>query len=371
MHSGDGSANATAASVGSVAAPHASTETQGGFGQLLRVSLFNKLFLANAAIVAAVATAGGLLAVRAAGGAGIVALTTCFAVAGAGIVVSLCANAILVWVALKPLRELEATAAVVRTGNLAARAPASSLADDDLSRLSSTFNAVLDTAEDRARRLRELAIRAGMAAEEERKRLAGELHDGVAQTLAALNIRIRLARATADAQLRESVLDEVSGGIADVILELRRMARGLRPPALEMLGLAAAIRSHAQSVAEAAGIDVTIDAETVAGLMAPDEELSLYRILQESLSNVVQHSGAAVASVTIRRTDEAIELVVEDDGRGFDTSQSWSDERGLGLLSMEERAAVMGGTLEIRSEPGRGTQVRVTVPILQEAIHDG
>jgi two-component system sensor histidine kinase UhpB len=254
---------------------------------------------------------------------------------------------------------------------MAARAPTSPLADAELSRLSSTFNAVLDTAEDRAHRLRELAIRAGMAAEEERKRLAGELHDGVAQTLAALNIRIRLARATADPQLRESVLDEVSGGIADVILELRRMARGLRPPALEMLGLAAAIRSHAQAVAEAAGIDLTIEAETVAGLMAPDEELSLYRILQESLSNVVRHSGAATATVVLRRVHEQIELLIDDDGRGFDTTQSWTDDRGLGLLSMEERAAVMGGRLEIRSEPGRGTQVRVTVPILEEAIHDG
>jgi signal transduction histidine kinase len=352
------------------AAPRDARAADGGFAQLLRIPLFSKLFLANAAIVALVATAGGLLAVRVAGGTGTVALTW-LAVAGAGIAISLVANALIVWVALKPLRELEATADVVRGGNMAARAPTSPLADAELSRLSSTFNAVLDTAEDRAHRLRELAIRAGMAAEEERKRLAGELHDGVAQTLAALNIRIRLARATADPQLRESVLDEVSGGIADVILELRRMARGLRPPALEMLGLAAAIRSHAQAVAEAAGIDLTIEAETVAGLMAPDEELSLYRILQESLSNVVRHSGAATATVVLRRVHEQIELLIDDDGRGFDTTQSWTDDRGLGLLSMEERAAVMGGRLEIRSEPGRGTQVRVTVPILEEAIHDG
>jgi two-component system sensor histidine kinase UhpB len=287
-----------------------------------------------------------------------------------GILLSLVANGLIVWFALVPLRQLESTAARVSAGDFEVRAAASAIADPALERLVLTFNNVLDTAEDRSRRLREMAARVTAAAEEERRRVAGELHDGIAQSLAALNLRIRLARTAPDPQVRELALDEISGGISDAILELRRMARGLRPPALEMLGLAAAMSSHARSVGEAAGISTEFEADNVSGLLRPDAELSVYRIFQESLSNVVRHSGASHVNVHLKHWGDTITLTVQDDGRGFDAKRAYGDRTGLGLFGMQERAAIMGGTVEIRSERGRGTTVLLSVPIQEGSAND-
>lgn len=329
---------------------------------LLRIPLFHKLVIANAAILAVVGGITVLLTMRATA-QGEIPLWIALVVVTAGIVLSLTANALIVWFALVPLRQLEETAARVSAGNFQARATPSIIADPALERLVTTFNNVLDTAEDRSHRLREMAARVNAAAEEERRRVAGELHDGIAQSLAALNLRVRLARSAADPQLRALALDEISGGISDAILELRRMARGLRPPALEMLGLAAAMSSHARSVSEAAGIETGFEADDVSGMLSPDAELSLYRIFQESLSNVVRHSGASNVSVQLKRGERSIDLSVIDDGRGFDTTGAMRARRGLGLFGMEERAVFMGGTVEIRSVRGQGTSVFVSVPI--------
>jgi two-component system sensor histidine kinase UhpB len=285
---------------------------------------------------------------------------------------SLLANAAIVWVALQPLRRLQRAATRVRGGELEVRAATSPVADPDFDRLVSTFNGVLDAVTDQRSRLREVAARAQAAAEEERRRLARELHDGIAQTLAALRIRVKLAGSTTDAGELKAALDEVSGGIGDAILELRRMARGLRPPALEMLGLGPAIDSYVRSVAEAAGIEASIRTENAAGLLSHESELALYRIVQESLSNVVRHSGASRVTVTMRRSAHGLDVVIEDDGRGFDPRQVMNGDRGLGLFGMQERAAFIGGRLEIDSARGRGTRVHVSVPATRErTVHAG
>jgi len=337
---------------------------------LLRIPLFHKLVIANAVVLAIVAAVTVGLTVRAAAGSADMPLTTGLILIALGIGLSLLVNALIVWFALVPLRQLERTAARVSAGDFGVRASPSAIADPALERLVLTFNNVLDTAADRSRRLREMAARVTAAAEEERRRLAGELHDGIAQSLAALNLRIRLARTAADPQVRELALDEISGGISDAILELRRMARGLRPPALEMLGLAAAMSSHARSVGEAAGIAADIDADAVSGLMPPDAELSLYRIFQESLSNVVRHSGASHVDIRLKRRGDTIALSVQDDGRGFDMKRALGDPSGLGLFGMQERAAFMGGTVEVRSDRGRGTTVLVSVPVQEGTAND-
>lgn len=338
---------------------------------ILRVPLFFKLFLANGAIVVAVTLAGAHLSARFASSSANEAVPSFMLLAAVGIALSLAANAAIVWVALTPLRSLETAAARIRAGDHAARAESSRLADRDLDRLARTFNEVLDAVADQTRRLREMAARAQSATEEERRRLARELHDGIAQSLAALNIRVKLARNTTDSQVRASDLEEVSGGIADAILELRRMARGLRPPALEILGLAAAIESHSRSAAEAAGIEARINAENVTGLLSPDAELAVYRIMQESLSNTIRHSGASQVSIDLAQTDDGVQMTIADDGRGFDPTAMMLGDRGLGLFGMKERASVLGGTLDLESRPGHGTRVRLTVPILERVTHGG
>lgn len=335
---------------------------------VLRVPLFYKLLVANVAIVLGVAVAIAVEDARHMVSDPGHGLAVTVLVTGTGMALSLLANAVILWIALQPLRRLQRAASRVRGGELEVRAATSPVADADFDRLVTTFNGVLDAVTDQQNRLREIAARAQAAAEEERRRLARELHDGIAQTLAALRIRVKLAARPGDAERLQSALNEVSGGIGDAILELRRMARGLRPPALEMLGLGPAVDSHVRSVAEAAGIEASIRTENVAGLLSHESELALYRIVQESLSNVVRHSGASRVVVALRRSEGGVDVVIEDDGCGFDTRQVMNGDRGLGLFGMQERAAFIGGRLEINSTRGMGTRVHVSVPATTERI---
>lgn len=339
------------------------------FARLLRIPLFYKVLLANAALVLAVAVVAPMLTVR------LVRLWSSLTtgevvalIALASVSVSVLLNALILRIALAPLRRLERTAARVQAGELGARAPLSALADRDLDRLVVTFNGMLDSTAAYRQRLREIAVRALDAAEEERKRVSRELHDGIAQSLAALRIRLRLARAARDDAERRSLLDEVSAAIGAATEEVRSIARGLRPPALDMLGLAPAIESYARGIAETTGLNVDIDLDAVGGLLSPEAELALYRVLQEALSNVVRHAGAANVRVRLRKRAGFVEAIVEDDGRGFSVDEALRDERGgLGLFGMKERASYVGGTVAIHSEPGTGTRVRATIPILEGA----
>jgi len=334
---------------------------------LLRIPLFAKILIANATIVVLVAVTGAVLAVGMTAGNGAHPVTQLIAlIALWGVVVSVTVNAAILWLALGPLKNLQQTAAKVQAGDMDARAELSPLADADMERLTLTFNAMLDTGVAYRTRLRDVAARALAAAEEERKRLARELHDGTAQTLAGLRVRRRLARATEDAEVRDAQLEQVSREIGEAIEEVRRMAKGLRPPALDMLGLAPAVDSYVRSLAEAADLALDLRLDLVDGVLTPEAELALYRILQEALSNVIRHSGGSRVRVRLQHTGRYVELSVEDDGRGFDVDAEMSDRtRGLGLFGMQERAAYVGGRVSITSTPGRGTRVEVTVPVVE------
>ncbi len=350
-----------------VALPAAMSPAQRVVARLLRVPLFYKILLANAVLVVAVAVVGPMLAVRLVRSwPGLVTGEVVGAVALAGVAVSILLNAVILRVALSPLSALERTAERVQSGELESRAALSAVADRDLERLVVTFNGMLESSASYRRRLREIAARALDAAEEERKRISRELHDGTAQTLAALRVRLRLARAAREDADRAALLEEVSEEIGAAMEEIRRIARGLRPPALDMLGLAPAIESHARSVAEATGLAVDIELDPVGGLIMPHAELALYRVLQEALSNVVRHAHAKRVRIQLRRRAGCIEAVVEDDGRGFSVEEALTDgDRGLGLFGMKERASYVGGRVEIASERGVGTRVCVTIPRLE------
>ena len=226
------------------------------------------------------------------------------------------------------------------------------------------FNRMLDTLAVARGRLRELAARALHAEEEERKRIARELHDETLQTLAALLIRLRVAAGPSDSQRREELVEELREQVADAAESIRRIARGLRPPALDELGVVAAIEAHARTVADKANLSIEIDAEPLDGLLSPERELALYRILQEAISNVVRHARATRAWIRIRHEAGTVVAVVEDDGRGFPASEVMAgSSRGLGVFGMVERATSFGGHVAIESSPGAGARVRVEVPI--------
>jgi len=334
---------------------------------LLRVPLFYKILLANAALIALVAALGPILAVRIlVNWPGLDTSLALGLIAVGSVAVSVLLNAVILRVALSPLSALERTAERVQSGDLDARTPLSPVADRDLERLVVTFNGMLESSAGYRKRLREIAVHALGAAEEERKRIARELHDGIAQSLAALRIRLRLARGARTEEERLEHLDEVSEAIGAATEEVRRIARGLRPPALDMLGLAPAIESHARTLSEATGITIESDLAPVGGHLTPEAELAIYRVFQEALSNVVRHSHARHVELRMHLRPGFVEASIRDDGRGFDVADALSEHgRGLGLFGMKERASYVGGRVDIESRPGGGTKVSVVIPTVE------
>jgi nitrate/nitrite-specific signal transduction histidine kinase len=185
---------------------------------------------------------------------------------------------------------------------------------------------------------------------EERNRLARELHDALTQSLFGLRLRLEAG----DVAGAGSILEEV-------FAELRSLIQQLRPPALELDGLVATLAKHLEVVGRTHGLDVRLDASSL-GELPPDVAHALFRIAQEAVTNVVRHARATEATVRVAREDAGVVLSVTDDGVGFDPDGRAVSARRLGLVSMRERAAELGGTLDITSSPGSGTTVRAEVP---------
>ncbi|HET9949006.1 MAG TPA: PAS domain-containing sensor histidine kinase [Longimicrobiales bacterium] len=213
------------------------------------------------------------------------------------------------------------------------------------------------------RRLQSFSGSALRATEEERQRIARELHDDTAQRLATLLLRVRRLAEEPDAGTRAALLEEVRGEIVDAAEGVKRMARGLRPPEIEELGLVHAITAHARALREGAGFRVHTALDPVDPHLDATAKLVLYRIVQEALSNARRHSGADSAHVRLFLENERVVAEITDEGRGFVPANAFdADGGGLGLAGMRERAAMMNGHVTIDSAPGKGTRVRVTVP---------
>jgi two-component system sensor histidine kinase UhpB len=212
------------------------------------------------------------------------------------------------------------------------------------------------------RRLEAERRRAGSAAlqaqEQERTRVARDLHDEVNQSLTGLLLRLEVAREAAPPEL-EAELAETKALANQAMRELLSLARQLRPTALDDLGLTAAIGGQVEQLAHGE-IEAAIVTEGDFSDLGDDAQLVVYRVAQEGLSNAARHSGAGKVEVRLRRLDGGgVELSVADDGRGFAFDDS---EGGLGIAGMRERALLIGGELTIESRPGRGTRVGLVVP---------
>jgi signal transduction histidine kinase len=158
-------------------------------------------------------------------------------------------------------------------------------------------------------------------------------------------------------------MDEVRDGLVNMIDTIHRIARALRPAALDEVGVVAAIEEHVRLSPEAADLSVEVEADAIDGLLSPEAELALYRIVQEALANAVRHGNPRNVRVHVERRTDVVHTVVSDDGRGFAVAEKMSGtERGLGLLGMHERAAYLGGRVHVTSQPGDGTEVRVEIP---------
>jgi two-component system, NarL family, sensor kinase len=209
------------------------------------------------------------------------------------------------------------------------------------------------------------------AQEIERRRLAGDIHDGISQRLITLSYRLdAAARAVGDDPDEASVQLEAARELVELTLQEARAAiGGLRPPVLDDLGLAGGLASLARSIPQ-----IRLDVDLADTRLPEHIELALYRIAQECLQNVVKHADASMARLMFAVHDATARLEIVDDGVGFNTLEHplGDDEtRGYGLLSMSERAELVGGRLNIRSRPGSGTSVTATIPLPPTRPHPG
>jgi two-component system, NarL family, sensor histidine kinase UhpB len=211
------------------------------------------------------------------------------------------------------------------------------------------------------RRLEAERRRAGSAAlraqEEERARVARDLHDEVNQALTGVLLRLEAAREGAPPDL-DLELAETRSLANQAMEELLSLARQLRPTALDDLGLKAAVAGQVAEIDRHGELAARFESEGDFSNLDSDAQLVVYRVAQEALSNAARHSGARSVRVDLRRRDGGVELTVADDGRGFAFAEA---EGGLGIAGMRERALLVGGDLDIESRPGEGTTVRLGV----------
>lgn len=212
-------------------------------------------------------------------------------------------------------------------------------------------------AEFRTRFLRQVMA----AQEEERRRIARDLHDEIGQSLTSLIVGLRVlteSPAVGGMQGNAAALRDIAAATYD---EVRRLARGLRPSVLDDLGLVPALERHILDYAEAHAVAADFESEGFGTARLPEAvETALYRIVQEALTNTAKHAAAGHVHVTLSRDNVTVRLVVEDDGRGFDAAAPRAD--GVGLSGIHERAALLGGSVHITSRPGQGTRLDVRVP---------
>ena len=211
-------------------------------------------------------------------------------------------------------------------------------------------------------RLQDLSGRLITAQEEERKRIARELHDETGQALTSIRLHVKGALSSS----RPGELQECLVIIDQAVAHIRGLAVNLRPPMLDDLGLADALEWALDRQAKASGWRASIDAQQFEDRFASEIETACFRIGQEALTNAARHAQATEVRVQLRRSGDAVELLVTDDGRGFDEQAFASTEerrKHFGLVSMRERAALAGGSLDVESQPGKGTRIRARFPV--------
>jgi two-component system, NarL family, sensor histidine kinase UhpB len=268
-----------------------------------------------------------------------------------GLAITIVANILLLRRAVAPLERL-----VERMDRVDLLRPGQRLQvsrDDEVGRVVRAFNQMLDRLESERQR----SGRRVLAAQEaERLGIARDLHDEVGQLLTG--VLLHLDSSTGGAPEHRDEIEEAKRAVRRALDEVRRISRELRPEMLEDLGLVSALTELSTSFGRS-GVRVERRFDTSLPKLEPDTELAVYRIAQESLTNVARHSNASRVTITLERGPDSVVLRIVDDGRGFDSARS--EEHG-GLRSMRERALLVGGALAIEQVPTGGVEVRLEVP---------
>lgn len=285
-------------------------------------------------------------------------MTTLVIVALAVLVAALAVNLILLLRRFAPLEKLVEDMEKVdlsRPGPVLPESIDGIAETEEVARLELAFLRMMRRLEAERRRAGSAALR---AQEQERARVARDLHDEVNQSLTGLLLRLEAVREEAPPELAPQ-LDETKAVANQAMRELLSLARQLRPTALDDHGLVAAISGQVEQL-RSAGMKAELKSDGELSGLPGDVQIVLYRVAQEALSNAARHSGAERVAVTLRHDTGEVALEVRDDGQGFPFEQA---EHGLGIAGMRERALAVGGELTIESRPGEGTLVRLEAPL--------
>ena len=335
--------------------------------QLAAQPMLSRLFIGNSLVIILGAIGGTLVTSRVAS-MNIEAdtwLILLFASIGVGL--SLIVNFWLTRATLRPLHDLVSDVDRIQDGHATTRVRAPAGSDPDAGRLAEAINSMLDRLERRTLELRALTERVITAQEEERKRIARGMHDDTGQAISTLIIGLERMAGMVPPEATE-LAKRIAGTreIATRTLDdLRAVVYGLRPTMLDDLGLAPAIRWYARSQLEEAGTQLLLDLPDGLARATPEVETTVFRIAQEAVNNVKHHAGAHRVTIMLRVDAGWLELRVEDDGRGFDverTAQEALQLRRFGLMGMKERVDLVGGSLQVKSQPGRGSQLVARIP---------
>lgn len=333
---------------------------------LSRLPMIYRVLVANIAIVMIGALAGTWLTIRTVQphpDHSFPELAAAFAIVG--FVLSFIVNLLVLRAAFRPLSALQVAAQAVRGGDFSARAIMPRDSDPQVADLAKTLNATLDELERDRVQLRSLASQVIHAQEDERRRLSRELHDDTAQVLFAQLLRLSALKGIADPEV-QSLASSLEQLTSEALESVRRLALELRPPALDDLGLVAALGDLAQRYSEAMSIPIDYEHRGPRGRLRSDIELVLYRVAQEALTNALKHGQPRRIWIDLDRSAEDVTLSIRDDGHGFDPGNVViSDGRGLGLgmFGMEERVALVNGRFRVWSSPGKGVEIFAFVPI--------
>jgi len=218
----------------------------------------------------------------------------------------------------------------------------------------------------REKQVRELARHMLQVEEVERRRISRELHDEAGQSLLCVHMQLEMAERSVPVEFPQlkHTMGETRELVETTIREIRRVIAALSPAVLEQLGLTAALRQLVNRFAQVHPARVRLDLR--ADRLPRQLDTVVYRLVQESLNNVARHSNAGRVNLSVTSADGCLTLRVEDDGGGFDVEEALSKKDSFGLVGMRERVALLGGTLKLRSRPGKGAKLQIELPIPED-----
>lgn len=337
---------------------------------ILALPVFYKVLIANSLIIFVGATGGTWLAANLNSHSSPYATPTSLVIFVAfGWLISIALNFVVLQFAFHPLINLGKVMSRVQAGERTLRAPLTAT-DPQADQIARTFNMMLEALDESSRQRASQIIN---AQEEERKRIARELHDETSQVLTSLLISLAILEESTQTEEARKRIADTRTLAHQTLRAIRSLSIDLRPSALDDLGLLPALRWYLKEYQQKCSIEVDFHAAGFKDRLPAEMEIALYRIVQECLTNTARHSHARTVTVSLREEVDAVYGYIADDGDGFDyvtllktPNQERAMGRGLGLIGMQERTILLNGELEIHTAPGQGTRVEVRIPLPEE-----